>query len=305
MKTLYNKNIKIISPWSEKCLEDVKGLKFDLIHANPFTGILRGYEIAKQFKKPLFVTIHGLYNYGLDQIEIANYTSKVIAVDHGIEKALIKSNTCVNKIEVLYNPIDLKDFYPAKPFPKLLSELQLNKSYKTIAVVTRYDDNKEIPAQQFARIIPQLADRLGGLNVVFVGDGTKLDLIKNTLKDSENANVRFVGSQMNVRNYMNLADLVLASARTAAESICCGKLTFQMGIGKWGALIDKDNYKDTIFDMTYYTDYSDGELVSHLSWFLNQKNEMDRVTNGLSDIVRQQVDLNNTITRLEQIYQGG
>lgn len=310
-RKIINKNIKIISPWTKNCFEDIGNFIPDIVHSHPFTAISRAYDIAKKYNKSLYITMHGLYNYGFDDSEfgkkIGNYISRVFAVDYAVENILRQSINCENnKIITIYNGIDLNSFYYTKPSVKLFNELKLKKEFKTLGIITRYDDGKEIPVYQLLQILPQIAERTNGLNVLFVGGGSHLSKIINMANTimSEKLNIVFTNSVTNVRQYINLCDFMCASARTAVEIICCGKNVFQMGIGKWGVLIDKNNYKQTLFDITYYTDYKNEDLTNHLVWCLNNPEAINNVTNGLYEIIREECNIENIINKLEKAYKG-
>jgi glycosyltransferase involved in cell wall biosynthesis len=314
MKSLMPKSVKYFTPWSEKTEDDISKMnefKPDLVAAHPFYSITRGLEIAEKFNSKLVVTMHGLYNFGFDAsplgAKLRNKVSKVIAVDNAAYNILKDSPNCPReKLLTIYNGIDVNRFKPKKPDMKLFNKLKLNKNYKTLVVVTRYDDCKEIPAIQLANTLPYLAQKLSGLNVVFVGGGRQIHQIEEAINkiDKTNLNIAMTGSVENVEDYMNLADFICASARTAVEAIACGKHVMQMGIGKWGVLIDKNNWQDTLFGIKYYTDYTNEQLGNHLFWFFSQKDSIDLATEGLTELIRNECDIEKIMDKIEMIYKG-
>jgi glycosyltransferase involved in cell wall biosynthesis len=310
-KDKLNKEVNLISPWSGKPLEDIGDLKFDIVHSHPFVGIVYGLEIVNKLNCKFIVTMHGLYNYGFDNSDfgrkLGKRVNKVIAVDDISHEILFNSPNCPkNKLMKIYNGVNLLKYSGKKKKVNLFTSLGFNKNYKTISVITRFDDGKEIPPSQLVKVLPKISENLGGLNVVFVGGGKKSFTIEDEIKkiNSENLNVKYVGSVDDVEEYINISDLVCGSARVAIEAICCGKNVFQMGIEKWGVLVDKTNYKDTVFNTKYYTNYTDDELVRHISWFINQKEDIDKMNEGLSEIIKTECDLNNVTDKLIKVYEG-
>lgn len=309
MKSLFHKDIEYITPWGHNPLEDIGGKTFDIVHSHPFGAITRGVEIANELNIPFVVTMHGLYNFGFDNSvlgqKVKNKIKKVLAVDNAVYNILKNSKNCPHeKLMMLPNGIDVDKFKAVSPNQKLFNKLKLNKKYKTLAIITRYDDSKEIPVLQLIKCLPKLSERLGGLNVVFVGGGQQLGKIENATNKikCKNLNIVITGVVENVEKYINLADFICASAKTAIETISCNKNVFQMGIGKWGCLIDKNNYQSTLFDISYYTDYTDEELTNHIYWCLVQTDSIKQVTSGLCEIIRNLCDSNKIIDELEKIY---
>jgi glycosyltransferase involved in cell wall biosynthesis len=296
-------------PW-DRVMEDIDDFVPDVIHVHPFSAIARGVIVSKTLCKPLYVTMHGLYGHPLDNTDIANQVKRVIAVDHCCEKIIKSHTTCGDRLEVIYNCIDMNEFYKYQPnifsIYELYNNLQINKNWRTLGIITRLDDGKDVPALQTTNILNNLADNLGGLNVLYVGGGTKIDVIKSGVINSlninkDNLNVQIVGSVSNVADYMNICDFICASARTAVEAIACGKNVLQMGICRWGVLVDENNYKDTLFDTTYYRAYTDIELADCLTDCLKNKiNPNDSLIN----IIRDKCNIEHMIDRLEEIYKG-
>lgn len=309
MKSLFHKDIECITPWGENPLDDIGSKTFDIVHSHPFLSITRGLEISTKLNIPFIITMHGLYNFGFDNSalgqKVKNKVKKVLTVDNAVYNILKGSVNCPNeKLSMLTNGIDVNKFKYAPPDQKLFNKLKLNKKYKTLVVVTRYDDSKEIPALQLAKCLPKLSERLGGLNVICVGGGKQLYKIEDAVNKIkyENLNIAITGSVTDVEKYMNLADFICASARTAIEAVSCNKDVFQMGIGKWGCLIDKNNYQSTLFDITHYTDYTDEQLINHMYWCLVQTDSIKYATNGVCEIIRDLCDSNKIIDKLEKIY---
>jgi glycosyltransferase involved in cell wall biosynthesis len=222
-------------PWSDSFREDLESFGPDLIHAHPFTAIFRGYEAACHFQKPLIVTMHGLYDFGLDRSDLGNRVSNlvqaIIAVDPRVASVLTASTAHPEKIRIIYNGIDLDEFRPL-PLKKTASHYDdgWNPNWKTLVIVSRLADGKERPIYQVMDCLPVLVNRLNGLNVYVVGDGSGFDTLyakADQIKQmSEKLHLQLVGSQMDVRKFLAVADLVLACDRAAVEAMASGKTVF-------------------------------------------------------------------------------
>ena len=265
----------------------IDNYKPDIIIGHPFSGIdLATKLLAKLDNAKMYSVMHGDYTTGLSKEAISN-TKKVICVSH---TAYIANRKIVpeDKLKIIYNGVNIKDFYPTKKHMVLNKNLGFNNRFKTIVAITRLQDGKEIPVKQLLQILTPLANRLAGLNVAIVGGGSQLDLIKELAEQvpkSPNLNLQITGEKNNVRSYMNLADIVLGCDRVAIESILCNKNVFYMGLGQWKGLIKNDNYNDLIFTKNGFEDYTNDELVRHLTWMLMHKKEIDKYTNKLMEII--------------------
>lgn len=274
------RNVEIIEGFNKKNTSSLATTyKPDIIHGHPFTGIGIAYEIATKCKARLFITMHGDYSTGLTK-EYIEKAEKVIFVSNTAFEAC-KSLVPANKCEIIHNPIDT-DVFKKKGKSRNLLKL-INKEYSTIVVSSRVDDGKEIPMMQLARILPELADKVTGLNIIFIGAGSKLDDLKAALDHIQsNLNIFVLGEVSDVSSYLNIADLVLACDRCAIEALLCEKTVFYMGLGRWKSLITNDNYDQHLFSKENFADYTDGELIKHLTWMLVQKTTVGNATNKLS-----------------------
>lgn len=291
----------LITPWSQDCFEDLYGYIPEVVLSHPFTAFDRACDIAMKYDLPFYTTMHGLYNYGYDNSpfgrKIGSYTKKVIAVDQIVVDILLKSPNCRNdKIVLNYNGIDVDKF----KHKQLDSPFQNTKM--TIAVITRFQDSKDVPVRQLIEVLPEIAKTFNGLNVVFVGDGCYLDEIKEKMFKFQTPliEVMFAGSVNNVEDYMNISDLVCASARTAIEAVSCGKNVLQMGIGSWGEFVTLDNYEDTLFNVNKYRPYTNTELGMKVTCAL-----LSSYQDNLTQKIRCLCDIEHVIDKLELVLKGG
>jgi glycosyltransferase involved in cell wall biosynthesis len=182
----------------------------------------------------------------------------------------------------------------------------INPDYKTIVLISRIDDGKEIPMFQLMKILPDLVDRLKGLNILVVGSGKKLpelEKLSNSITPPlKNLNLNFVGEVTNVPDYLSLADLVLACDRAAIEGILCEKIVFYMGLGKWKSLISDDNFEELLFTPGGFAEYSDVELANHLTWMLTQQELVKEKTKMLSDKLREICAVEYITDQLLSVY---
>jgi glycosyltransferase involved in cell wall biosynthesis len=295
--------------WGEDSITDLQKFSPDIIHAHPFQAINKGYLIAKELQIPLIITIHGLYDAGLGQLpegdEITNYAASIIAVDQGVEAYLKNYLTCPEKLAVIRNGINLCYFHPKKNKSSLRSKYGLQPDWFTLCGISRFENQKELPLLQLLRCAPSLAEQFNGLNIILVGDGLRYYEVKeaaDSLSDFNNINVKVVGRQNDVRDFLNLSDLVIACDRAALEAMACQKPVFAANANGFAGLITKNNYHKILSFRAGYQNIRDQELiVSLLDLAANPNQLKNTATEGLK-IIQQYYNILNVVNQLEEIY---
>lgn len=142
---------------------------------------------------------------------IYNYIPTVIiALSKGVREDLIR-NFHVNKrkIEVIYNPIELKNIVKIKG--EELVDIKINSNEKLIIAVGKLEEQKDYPTllKAFNLIVKEIKVKL-----VILGKGPYEKQLKELTKDLglENS-IKFVGFQNNPYKYMNIADLFILTSK--------------------------------------------------------------------------------------------
>lgn len=248
--------------------EEAKRFEPEVIHAHPFQAITAGFSLAARLQRPLFVTVHGLYSYGVDRspagLKVTGYASQIIAVDHGVHDYLVKTTPHPEKVTVIYNGIDLKKFNPlaltaAKP---ALTDLDRNRF--TVAAVGRLSDGKQWPAVQLLRCAPWIAERLSGLNVILLGDGVHRNEVEEYAREANHyagVDVRLVGWKVDIRPYLAAADLVVACDRAAMEALACGKPVLAASAAGTVGILCSENLMPVLLHRSGYRLISDADFT--------------------------------------------
>ncbi|HYH03543.1 MAG TPA: glycosyltransferase family 4 protein [Bacillota bacterium] len=296
--------------WSASPVEDLRGFRPDVIHAHPFTAIFRGYEAAHSMQKPLFVTMHGLYDFGLDRSPMGNLVcgkvKRVIAVDHGVAELLSRSIAHPEKISVIYNGIDFNQFQP-KPLQRLERvALGLHPEWPTLVVVSRIADGKERTIFQLLDCVATIATQLEGLNVLIVGGGscfTQLQARLALLADAAKLRVLTVGQQMEVLKYLTLADLILACDRAAMEALASRKPVFAINAAGFAGIINTANFENILLYRRGYRQFSQDELTQELVGLLQDLPALNQRAQEGYAIVRSHFDIEKVVGQLVDLYQ--
>lgn len=291
-------------------VRDLKHFRPDIIHAHPFYAIGRGYKISKALKRSLVVNIHGLYDSGLDRspagLEISNGISRIIAVDMGVAALLLKHIPHPEKISVIRNGIDLTAFNPLPYNSADRIPLGMIPEWYTLTAVSRFADGKEQPIIKLINMAPSLADQLGGLNLILVGDGHCFAQVQEScntaLNGRHNLRIALVGGQTDVRPYLALTDLVVACGRAALEALACQRPVFVAYQTGFAGIFGRDNFENLFNLRGYYHTLTESEAFEQLLALAWDKGRRDQLAAEGLEIIRQHYDIVTVVDQLERIY---
>ncbi|WP_409273452.1 glycosyltransferase family 4 protein [Neobacillus sp. SCS-31] len=293
--------------WSDTAIEVIKNFNPDIIHAHPFTAIIKGKEIAVKLDKPLIVTMHGIYDFGFDDSplgnEISGHVKRIIAVDFRVALYLLNNVVEPEKISIIRNGINFDLFHPKRKDRQKAVSMGLDPDLFTISIISRFDDDKEKPIIQFLRCLPELANSSGGLNVLIIGDGGKMKDVKTAIPRiiPNGGRVKLLGWQDNVSEFYSLSDLVLGSGRVALEALACKVPVYAMWDG-FGELITKHNH-DAVMSGITFKQLSDSTLVHNLSAILKNKDLLSQSAHESYELVRKNYDSKKIANQLIRIYE--
>jgi len=198
----------------------IKRNKIDIIHAHgKGAGIYA--RLAKIFtpKTYLVFTLHGLhiadysksmkYIYIFLERVLGKLTNIFINVSNG-EKQVCLDNKLFNvsKSTVIYNAIENdENIYPPKD--ELRRKLNLPIDRFLILSVIRFDPAKNIPA--LLDIAQKLSDDKNFI-FILIGDGKEKSTIEKNISENKMDNVKLLGYQKNVDEYLHASDLFLSTS---------------------------------------------------------------------------------------------
>jgi glycosyltransferase involved in cell wall biosynthesis len=188
--------------YGPRLYEKIKNLKnhIDLIHAHDWLAGVAGIYLKNKLNKPLIIHIHSTeiertgnnphpLIYSLEK-EIFHQADKLIAVSH-LTKKILKNFYDIdeNKIEVVYNGIDLK--IPSWRIINFLQDLK-NNNYQIVLFVGRLVLQKG--PDYLMKTLKYVSQYLKKVKYIFVGSGEMLnDLIKIAYYDNVIDKVIFAG----------------------------------------------------------------------------------------------------------------
>lgn len=295
--------------WEDGLPDKLRRFDPEIIHAHPFTAIVRGYDLAVMFHKPFFITIHGLYDFGVDRSplgrQITSQARRIIAVDRAVASLLRNNTPAPEKVTIIGNGIDLTAFQPIPQFQASRAAYGLEPNWYTIALISRLADGKEGPVRQLIRCACGLASQLKGLNILIAGNGPFLEQLQDLASRvgiHPNLRLRLVGKVHNVSGIIALADQVMACDRAALEAMACHRPVFAMNGSGFGGGIGRHNFQKLLQERRGYQILTDEELIASLSGFIKNRTLQRHLADEGIAIVHRHFNIVNTVSQLELIY---
>ncbi|MFS0728084.1 glycosyltransferase family 4 protein [Paenibacillus sp. 1P07SE] len=285
----------------------------DIVHAHPFSAIIKGAELVSRYPKPFIVTVHGSYDFGLDRSPTGYLTSsrvdRILAVDQRVSRQLLRSAAHPEKVSVIPNGIDMTAFAPASAGSSSVrrERLGLAPDVFTLVTVCRLADGKQHTVLQLIRCAVRLAQRLGGLNLVIVGGGAYGDYVRVKARETMNQyqgndlQLFLAGHSQDVREYIRAADLVLACGRAAMEAMACGTAVFGMRDG-FAGVISETTHDVILGSVSGFRAFSDEELLRELERVARDIEGRAQLAAAGRRIITRYYDLQVCTDQLERIY---
>lgn len=295
---VFDKKSKFDLQVIERVTDYLKNVKPDIVHTHLFAGDFWGAMAARQAGVKVIVsTKHDTLKESFLRDFLARKSrkkmTKIVAISDAIRDYLIKEEkVSLNKVEVIYNGIDVNRFY--NPDKKLFREealiigsvgrLSKEKGHKHLIRACRFLKNKD-------------------WKLIIVGDGPlrkELEELRDSLGLEQR--VEFVGEVDDVRPYLNKFDVfVLPSVSeglslAVLEAAAAGNFLIATKVGGVPEII---KHKETGL---LFKPKNIEQLVDYLNWIDDNREATVRMAKKLQDRVMKDFDINNTIKEYEHLY---
>jgi glycosyltransferase involved in cell wall biosynthesis len=222
---------------AKKSLEDLSSsLGISLLHAH---GRIPAWVCSRiQLAHPhipLVTTYHGVYAAGFPWNLVTCQGDISIAVSEDVRAHFVsKLGFDATRVTVIPNGIDTRRFAPG-PRDSLREMLLTDPGSALITHVSRLDGQFAEVAIALTAALPPLDKAHPGICAVIVGDGDRMAAVSAACEECNRRlgrqAIRAVGGQMNVGEYLQAADVVVAVARSALEAMACEKPVVFAGEG--------------------------------------------------------------------------
>lgn len=177
----------------KKILALVKNQKIDIVHTNTI-AVLEGILISRKLGVPLLWHVHEILEnpnivYKATSALMGIFATKIIAVSEAVKKHLVNSGFIkTQKIEVIYNGIDLVYFNPNNNTTDLKKSLGLPQHAFIIGMIGRVNAIKG--QGDFIKIVEPLIKKYDNVYALIAGDAFpgqewRVKELKNTIKKTQ------------------------------------------------------------------------------------------------------------------------
>jgi glycosyltransferase involved in cell wall biosynthesis len=252
----------------------LKKNKFDLMQTFLYRANILGRIAGKYAGVPVIVSTQQavddwkyFYHSWIDGYT-AQWCSKIIANSRTAKAVLIEREQIdPEKIEVIYNGLDLDAFKPGKTKEQIRKELNIPQDVPVIAYVGRLHKEKGTD------YLPEIADNIKNAVFIVVGDGPE----KNDLTTKATNNFKFLGWRQDIADLLGASDILIMPSREESfpqvilEAMSCSLPVVAYDVGGVKELIE-DNTNGIIVSSGNIKEFS--EAVKTL---INKKDEAKRL----------------------------
>lgn len=235
----------------------IKKYNIEIIHANSEAAGIVAVKTRQKYNLdiPIVYTAHGVLPAKVK--DIINQVDKIIAVSNFSREAAIKEGVSANKIEVVYNGVDIDKFKPHEEKRNLLrKKYNIPQDAFTMIIVSRIKNLRNKGHQHLLNVLSEY-EVSKYWHLVVIGKGKGLSDFKQKIKEYNLQNrVHLLGHKTDVENYEDMADVVVLPSYfetfglVLAEGMAMEKPAVAFSVGgvpeviednKTGFMVDYDN----------------------------------------------------------------
>lgn len=216
--------------------------RIGLVHAHARIPAWIASLAVSDRRIPLVTTYHGVYSAAFPWRYLTAFGRRTIAVSEDVRRHLIDSLGAQDpQIRVVPNGFDTKIFHPEIDIAPLLMEFGVEAKGPHIVNVGRLDNAlADVPITLMAAL-PEIEKRLPGVRLWVLGDGNRGREIERHTEEINRLMGRRVviatGVRLDVPRFFNLADCIVAVARSAVEGMACGRPVIIAGEGGYQGIL--------------------------------------------------------------------
>ncbi|MDF2627196.1 MAG: group 1 family glycosyl transferase [Symbiobacteriaceae bacterium] len=198
---------------------------------------------------PFVTTYHGVYNAGFPWKFLTTFGDRTIAVSDDVRRHLIERlGAPASQVRVVANGFDTNLFRPGLDIAPLLTEFGVQASAPHVVHASRLDGPFADVAMTLFEALPLIEREIPGVRLWVLGDGDRGAEVR---RRAEELNARMgrqaavaVGLRLDVPRFFNLADCVVAVARTAIEGMACSRAVVVAGEGGYRGILTPERLQE-------------------------------------------------------------
>ncbi len=281
----------------------IKKYNIEIIHANSEAAGIAAVKAKQKYNLdiPIVYTAHGVLPAKVK--DIINQVDKIIAVSNFSREAAIKEGFSADKIEVVYNGVDINKFKPHNEKRNQLREQNnIPQDAFTMIIVSRIKNLRNKGHQHLLNVLSKY-EVSKHWHLVVIGKGKGLSDFKQKIKEYNLQNrVHLLGHKTDVENYEDMADVVVLPSYfetfglVLAEGMAMEKPAVAFSVGGVPEVIE-DNKTGFVVDYD-----NDDELVEKLAILAKNPDLCKQMGMNAREKVVKEFANEIMIKKLEEIY---
>jgi len=198
---------------------------------------------------PFVTTYHGVYNAGFPWRYLTKFGQRTIAVSEDVRAHLVGPLQAPSgQIRVIPNGFDTHQFHSSVDIAPLLSEFGVQANGAHIVNAGRLDEDLADVPLALMQALPAIEARVPGVRLWILGDGKRGAEVRRLTEETNQRLGRqaavATGIRLDVPRFFNLADCVVAVARTALEGMACARPVIIAGQGGYRGILTPELIPD-------------------------------------------------------------
>lgn len=225
------------------------------------------YFFKKYIGKDYIVITHGIDVWDIKtglKAEALKKANKVVTVSNFTKNIMIKNiSELSEKIFILPNSIDGKDFFPKEKSARLMEKYNIKKDDKIILTLTRLSSSEKYKGyDRIIEILPRIKKEIPRIKYILMGAGDDAERIKKLISELDlNSSVIMTGyfSDEEKTDFFSICDVFAMPSKGEGfgivflEALACGKPVVAgnkdaslepLLNGELGLLVDPDNKEE-------------------------------------------------------------
>jgi len=231
----------------------IKREKIQIVRTHQYHANFYGRIAAKKSKVPCIVaSVHNVYTRDkklhrrIINRFLARFTDKIIAVSEEVKKDILKYDKIPeDKVQVIYNGIDLNAFNESFDKDQIKNKLGINPNVPVIGTVGRLTEQKG--HIYLLQAVSKLKHKFPDIKVLIVGDGPFMDELKSyTSSSGLSNNVIFTGFRRDIPELLSIMDIFVFPSlweglpNALIEAMASGKAIIASNLPQIKEVLDSD-----------------------------------------------------------------
>jgi len=231
----------------------IKREKIQIVRTHQYHANFYGRIAAKICKVPCIVaSVHNVYTRDkkvhrrIINRFLASFTDKIIAVSEEVKRNILKYDKIPeDKIQVIYNGVDLDAFHESFDKDQIKNKLGINPNVPVIGTVGRLNEQKG--HIYLLQAILKLKNKFPDIKVLIVGDGPLMEELKSFANSSGlSNNVIFTGFRKDIPALLSIMDIFVFPSlweglgNALIEAMAAGKAIIASNLTPINEVIDSD-----------------------------------------------------------------